>query len=326
MLEVIIGMIFTFMLLSLLGTTLNELISAWRGWRGLYLEEGLKRLLEYGSNKDAYEKFVNNPIFKQLSQHHVPGRASKAPAYISPQNFTSILTNVLKKKNEAVKEIDDLIVGLPEDSQLRQVLEQLKEEGHENVEAYKARLQNWFDDVMGQASGWYKRHLQWITLMVGVGIAATFNADSFQIYQHLNHNAAARERLVSLAENYVATRQGVQVPKLAMKADSLAGDSSKIDTKGTIQQVTESDEFAGLSNILGLGWQPGDTQVGPKRWAERILGWIVTALAISLGAPFWFDVLKKIITIRSSGATESGGGGTQVVINTGKDGSVEKKK
>ncbi len=57
------------------------------------------------------------------------------------------------------------------------------------------------------------------------------------------------------------------------------------------------------------------------------MGWFVTALAISLGAPFWFDVLKKIITIRSSGATESGGGGgTQVVINTGKDASVDKKK
>ena len=45
--EVIVGMVFTFLLLSLLGTTVNELIAAWRGWRGFYLEEGLKRLLEH---------------------------------------------------------------------------------------------------------------------------------------------------------------------------------------------------------------------------------------------------------------------------------------
>jgi hypothetical protein len=29
-------------------------------------------------------------------------------------------------------------------------------------------------------------------------------------------------------------------------------------------------------------------------------GWLLTALAISLGAPFWFDLLNKIMVIRST--------------------------
>lgn len=160
MLEVIIGMIFTFMLLSLLGTTVNELISSWRGWRGFYMEEGLRRLLEFKDRPEVYEKFKDNPFFRQLMQHKAPLRVSQAPAYLSSTNFTEILTNVLKKKGQPVEKIDDLLEGLPEDSRLRQVLEQLKDEGHENLEAYKARLQTWFDDVMWQAGGWYKRHLQ----------------------------------------------------------------------------------------------------------------------------------------------------------------------
>ena len=33
----------------------------------------------------------------------------------------------------------------------------------------------------------------------------------------------------------------------------------------------------------------------------HLVGWLLTALAASLGAPFWFDVLNKFISIRSVG-------------------------
>jgi hypothetical protein len=36
-------------------------------------------------------------------------------------------------------------------------------------------------------------------------------------------------------------------------------------------------------------------------WLERLIGWLLTILAISLGAPFWFDILNKIINIRFAG-------------------------
>jgi hypothetical protein len=35
-------------------------------------------------------------------------------------------------------------------------------------------------------------------------------------------------------------------------------------------------------------------------WLEAIAGWLVTAFAASLGAPFWFDLLNKIMVIRST--------------------------
>ena len=34
---------------------------------------------------------------------------------------------------------------------------------------------------------------------------------------------------------------------------------------------------------------------------ETLLGWLITALAITLGAPFWFDLLSKLINIRGTG-------------------------
>ena len=101
MLEVLAGLLFTFLLLSLLGTTLNELIAAWRGWRGFYLDEALRRLLEFKDDPAVYEKFKNNAFYKQLMQHRAPLRVSQAPGYLSSSNFTSILMNVLKGKGKS---------------------------------------------------------------------------------------------------------------------------------------------------------------------------------------------------------------------------------
>lgn len=314
MLEVIVGMIFTFMLLSLLGTTLNELISAWRGWRGFYLEEALKRLLEYKDNPAVFEKFKNNPMFRQLMQHAAPLRVSQAPAYLSAQNFSSILSNVLKKKDKVLNSADDFFKGLPEDSQLRQVLEQFKEEGHTTAEAYKARLQTWFDDVMYQASGWYKRHLQFVTFFVGLSIAVVLNADSFQIYSHLSTNANSREQLSAAAKAFANGRDTLVVTPVAPNQNLTGG-----QVVNGIQTAANDPELRTAYNILGLGWTTEDVKVDYKCWLLRLLGWFITALAISLGAPFWFDILKKIITIQSTGSapTSTGAGGAQVVINTG---------
>ncbi len=228
MLQVIVGMIFTFMLLSLLGTTVNELIASWRGWRGFYMEEGLKRLLQQKDNPEIFEKFRNNPIYKQLLQHAAPLRVSQAPAYLSADNFTSILSNVLKKKGEVLTTVDEFIQGVPEDSELRRILEQLKEEGHENLGDFKNRLQSWFNDIMGEAGGWYKRHLQFVTLFVGLGIAAVFNADSFAIYKHLTTNTQAAALLEQMAEKYTLTNEA---PTLTTKtAPPVATPATPSDT------------------------------------------------------------------------------------------------
>ncbi len=309
MLEVILGMMFTYMVLSLLGTTVNELISSWRGWRGFFMEEGIKRLLKFDDDPSVFKKFTDNEFYKQLMQHKAPFRVSRAPEWLSSKNFVSILVNTLKKSETAVAKVDEMIEGLPEGNKLREVLEQFKSEGHENVEAFKGRLQNWFDDVMAHSSGWYKRHLQMVTMFVGLVIAITINADSFDMYNTLSNSATARQSLSKMAEAFVANNEALPPPKTF--ADSL----TLAEIKSELRNFTDSEQYAKISNVLGLGWDTGDIFISPAAWLKRVLGWFVTALAISLGAPFWFSALKKIISIRTS--ENSNSNSPQVVINTG---------
>jgi hypothetical protein len=68
--------------------------------------------------------------------------------------------------------------------------------------------------------------------------------------------------------------------------------------------ILVNDNIAALESPLGLGWSMVDwSKVDPRWWLYKIVGWLTTALAISLGATFWFDILKKLINIRAAGPT-----------------------
>ena len=36
-------------------------------------------------------------------------------------------------------------------------------------------------------------------------------------------------------------------------------------------------------------------------WLRTFIGWLITAFAVMFGAPFWFDLLGKIVSLRASG-------------------------
>jgi hypothetical protein len=60
---------------------------------------------------------------------------------------------------------------------------------------------------------------------------------------------------------------------------------------------------------LPLGWAPKTATSDPRRipsqrgeWIAKVVGLLITAAALTFGAPFWFDLLKKIVSLRSSGS------------------------
>lgn len=72
-----------------------------------------------------------------------------------------------------------------------------------------------------------------------------------------------------------------------------------------VQKQTDELRTALESTGLKLGWAPGEwshlCDGGFAKWGLKLLGLLLSALAVSLGAPFWFDVLKSLASIRSVG-------------------------
>src|SRR5262249_4522387 len=50
-----------------------------------------------------------------------------------------------------------------------------------------------------------------------------------------------------------------------------------------------------------LNFVPYERLPVAARWAIKLLGLLATALAVSLGAPFWFDLLNKLVSLRGAG-------------------------
>ncbi len=71
-----------------------------------------------------------------------------------------------------------------------------------------------------------------------------------------------------------------------------------------------NEDIKYASEVLGLGWSklnsPFSRDYCNSEYKilglmKKLAGLLLTVIALSLGAPFWFDLLKRIISIRSAG-------------------------
>lgn len=289
-LTVVIGIVFVLLLLSLLATTIMELLASFFHLRGRNLTKALRNML---ASTDTDEKllgeFKSNSLYKHLSQQY--SRTTQGPpSYMDSNTFQSILFDIILK-GEGVEKLKEKIDTLP-DEDLSNVLNQLLRDADNELDQFKGNIEKWYNDVMDRASGWYKRYTQKILIWVGILIALVFNADTFSIYERLASDPETLQQVVALADSYVQTQEETLVrpvdPSFEQSLDAL---ESLVD-----------NEINSVKAPLGLGWTGMDfSNYGPYDWVAKILGYLVTALAISLGAPFWFDLLRKIVNIRASG-------------------------
>jgi len=143
---------------------------------------------------------------------------------------------------------------------------------------------------MDRVTGWYKRQTQMIVLGIGFVIAVSFNVNTFEIVNRLAKDKSAREQLISISENYVKNRQAfLDSSSSITRFDSLVANANTI---------YESD-IKETNKIMGLGWSSWENP--PGGFLLNLFGCFVSALAISLGAPFWFDLLNLLMKLRGTG-------------------------
>ncbi|MBV8530972.1 MAG: hypothetical protein JO104_06615 [Candidatus Eremiobacteraeota bacterium] len=166
---------------------------------------------------------------------------------------------------DALTTLQNGINGLP-NGRLKDALSTLAGEANADVTRFISGIESWFDDEMDRVTGWYKRYTQVILLVVGAVIAALFNVDTIRIAHDLT------------------------TTPLAIDASKLGGDAV------AAQQYVSSQVFTQLH----LGW-PDASIDSPGKFVLKILGILLTAIALSLGAPFWFDTLSRFMNVRASG-------------------------
>lgn len=291
MLQIVIGIVFVMLLFSLLASTVMELLAGYLSLRGRQLVRAIQGMV----GPDVTGDFLRHPFFQQLAagskeRTRFAGARRALPSYITGSTFSAILLDIMEIDNR-----DDLkarIDNLPEGASKKLAQFLYKQTNGEVIE-FKKKLEDWFGEVMDRASGSYKRNAQRWLVGIGLALAVLFNADVINIYHNLSVNSALRDMVANAATAFANTQQAPVAPNL---------DNPDIDAaRQKIGQLV-NENIATIASPLGLGWDNVDwSQTNGKWWLYKIIGWITTALGVSLGATFWFEALKKLVSLRAAG-------------------------
>jgi hypothetical protein len=291
-LDVAIGLVFLYLTLSITCTVVNEIIATFFGLRARTLESGIKQLLD---DPALYAAFYDHGLIDGTKQVSTPNRDSKPhPPYFPGQAVAMALLGALDPTRQLAgfADVEQAIRKLP-DSNIRDVLLAHVQAADKDMASLRLGLANWFDHSMDRLSDDYKRQLRLCSFVVGLGLACLFNVDTVDVTDTLWHDGTVRQQMVSAAAQEVATQR-------AAAAASAAAGTGPVRTVGEALQQVEAK-----LRPMPLGWNQTHVQewtAGLVPFFSKIVGLLMTALALSLGAPFWFDVLSKFMQVRGTGA------------------------
>ena len=472
-LDVFIGLVFVFLLYSLLATIVHEMIATRLGFRAKVLEKAILRMLEDGKTTSNYgfidrlngflhllglknmlkDKtvalwFYAHPLIKYLAEDNYYSK----PAYLDPSNFSKVIIDLLKgftqPESQAIQAIHNSITAgtiyklplsslsaendksnpaykglimqnmlhpdpaitasqtVPINENTAVFLRSLWRDAGADISVFRSKLEEWFNDTMDRATGWYKRYTRIVLFILGLIIAIAFNVDTIAIHRILSTNKPARDQMVQMAisnkdnldpNKILANQQSDSLLKatyqmvandanaandilglgrpwkdscamckavfdkktetcafqpkirnLEAKIGMIASFLVTIDSSDKAQKTKDSLLLANIPNEYKVKLEKDTSLVATRALAnsnlktlhgdslaifkdslkkmnvlcarcpvirqsnwfqyspnqgggvETILGWLLTALAVTLGAPFWFDLLSKLVSIRGA--------------------------
>jgi hypothetical protein len=327
LLDVAIGLIFIFFVFSILVSGIVELINTLWGQRAKLLRLALERILDSPVAKDFFDHQLVR--VKQLDYFGL-----KPVNYLSADSFSTVLIDMLARAGgpvpgdiaatqKTLKAIEQAIQQ-PHLQEVRKLIEPMLRKS-DDFQTFKAELEKWYNGYMEQVSGWFKRYAQGVIWLTAPVVAILLNVDTIHLTNQLFSDNGFRERLVAEAINTTKTggksfQKDTDFGQYLRHQDSTLAQPDSTNPKAFVvkAQLTGADSLAVQSAYirfvqsridelkLPIGWIKAETggfrllpgQQG-KLWLA-VLGWALTAIALSFGAPFWFDLLLKLVNIRNT--------------------------
>jgi hypothetical protein len=327
-LEVAIGLVMMWLVLSVATMEIQNWLTQVMNVRAKFLEESLLEMFK--GEQDLVDQFYNHPAIKELFQKDRKGNLKK-PTWIPNETFSRVAMELLvaaskqkasaapgavsfsamadgvqqvKSMNPELEELmDHLFPGLNQTSAVSFGIEDVQEK----LKQYQANVETWFDHNMGKLSGWYKENAMMMAFLIGLGLAIVFNVDTVNITEKLWREPTVRQALVAQADTYQLQEGTANISEVPGYFDSLAmpvgwtsvpaGDASVCRQLVTFTPDGDVAYKAGnecrvLANIPRYNDLWG--------WIIKLLGFAISAFAARQGAPFWFDMLRRLVSLRSS--------------------------
>jgi hypothetical protein len=298
-LDVAVGIIFVFILVSVICSAIREGIEAFVKTRSAHLEHAIRELLQDRNGVGLAKSLYEHPFIYGLFHGEYKPSGGKTPSmwtlggelpsYIPARSFAMTLMDIAARGP-----VTDAVSGDPEsppvsiesmrrnilnlqNPPVQRILLAALDSAEGNLDKVRENIEAWFNSAMDRISGRYKRSTHRTLFVIGLLLAILMNINTITIAEYLYRNDAVRAAIVA-------------------KASAAAGNTD-------MTYETAKKDLNDLS--LPIGWDLKWEEMGTDRVTlddvtRNSLGWLLTALAATLGAPFWFDVLNKVMVIRST--------------------------
>jgi len=318
--DVVIGLMFVFFVCSLAVSGINEFVRKLLNTRAKALWSSVSRMLDESERAPQSDKITprldaaptrGQPVLEagvaqgdagtslsaRLFDH--PSIARLDPTrlnrpsrvtHIPPTEFARALVDILTPDdpagNKRWDQLGNEITKLPRP--LRSQFQLLYEESQGDVLQFRRAIEGWFDDGMTRVSSWYKKRTRVAMVGYGLFVAVLLNVSAVNLTAELYQNGVVRDAVVQLASTQIAQEDIARCTEPSCIEREIGG---IVDTGLPVLWRSCSRDDG--SSVM-CGFQDGNAIAG------TIVGWLVTAAALSVGAAFWFALLQRAFKLRSN--------------------------
>ena len=314
-LDVLIGATTVLLIFSMAVTVITQAISNLLGRRGKHLMSGLADLIQ---QLGIPEREVSETIAKAVLTHPmIADGKGNLGTVIHREEFTKLLmdlaggSGVATLENEAKAKLLAMLnqggISDPEQTlkNVRAMAMQLEASNpelasdvrqaqalmHEATSDYVARVNSWFDQTIDRVSQRFTQYTHWITIAVSLVVVLAVQVDIIAVVDRLSIDDQFRNTVVSSAVKDFSQKTAPQTdtnlgsaPGKSAAAPNVAPGPyyDLLSKAGLITLPTNGSWFRQLED--------------PRKYP----GMVLSILLISLGAPFWYGILKNLLGLRST--------------------------
>jgi hypothetical protein len=166
----------------------------------------------------------------------------------------------------------------------------------------KDGLKDWYDTVMDRTSERFVRHTRVATVVFAVLVGFGLQVDALDVFHRISADPELRARLVQSADATLKLADDYRAKSEPKPADTAAPSTA------AAEKLTELSETA---KAIKQQLEKDDVSLTPKpsssaatdywsvyRSGRRLAGMFITVLLLSLGAPFWYNLLRQLANLR----------------------------
>lgn len=326
-LDILIGVATVMLLFSMAVTIVTQFVANVMKSRGKNLRDGLTGLLKQIDPKIAED--AAKTIAETLLKHPLVAEANgKLGEVIHREEFTTLLLGLSAGESAATlepaakKALDDLLAknGIPDPAgtlkniraaslQLEAARPDLANDVRHGMailqeakSQFVAKVHGWFDQTIDRVSSRFTVTARIITFIAALVVAATVQLDTFALVNRLSIDDQFRIAAQKGANDLLETTPNPGAAPATSGATGSSTTSSSTTTAPGSQPdaQTVQKRYYDLLSTYGMVALPTDWQTWRDKWTlGKVPGILLSALLLSLGAPFWYGRLQDLLKLRS---------------------------